>query len=477
MKRKSFSTFLICLMSAMFLAGCREASDNNFDNNLKDNPEKTIENTDAVEVDDSNDEDDDIKDEVDPDKEFERTDEETEKTIESEADLDFAAAFKEGRVYNNGNYFVRIKDKVYFRNISPDSMDKGTTFGEFLRTEFYTTPCPLISYDINTCEWEEIGTMSGTGKLYACPEGFYIGETDPELFDASCTNLYDPVTKETSLYCKGLPLGISENGEILAVEEYGGQNINTVLYKDGRETARLGGENIYYEYVGFAGETLITMLHTANEDYYLCSVDEDGNVTELGKIGNSDNGFGEPKQFEFIDGYVYVCLGYYEGTGHFLSRWEVVKASPGTEGSLETAINGDEEPGTYDGEGPDPDVPIFFFDTGGALDYSAHVPYKAYMGDGDKENDLFYYDDVFDECLLVRDFIDRSDYEKCSIIQDMESVTETAFVIYADAEADSEYDIGWRTGYRMTGWHICAIPFDSDHLDNEGLARNIICFK
>ena len=99
------------------------------------------------------------------------------------------------------------------------------------------------------------------------------------------------------------------------------------------------------------------------------------------------------------------------------------------------------------------------------------------MGDGAEANDLLYYDDVFEECLLVKDFIDRSDYEKCSIIQDMESVTETAFVIYADAEADSEYDIGWRTGYRMTGWHICAIPFDSDHLDNKGMAKDIIFFQ
>ena len=222
---------------------------------------------------------------------------------------------------------------------------------------------------------------------------------------------------------------------------------------------------------------MIAMLHTANEEYILCSVDETGNITELGLIGNSDNGYGEPKQFKFVDGYVYLSLGYYEGTGHFLSRWEVVKAKPGVSGSLEVAINGDDEPSTYEGEGPDPDVPIFFFDTGGAIDCSEHVPYDVYMGDGDKENDLLYYDDIFEECLLVKDFIDRSDYEKCSIIQDMESITETAFIIYADAEADSEYDIGWRTGYRMTGWHICAIPFDSDHLDINGLAKDIIYFE
>ncbi|MCR5590624.1 MAG: hypothetical protein K6F73_03765, partial [Lachnospiraceae bacterium] len=241
--------------------------------------------------------------------------------------------------------------------------------------------------------------------------------------------------------------------------------------------ARIGGENIYYEYVGFAGETLITMLHTANEEYILCSVDEDGEITELGMVGDTERGYGVPKQFRYIDGSIYLCVGYYEGTGNFLSRWDIVKATPGVKGSLEIAINGDDEPSTYEGEGPDPDVPVFFFDTGGGLGHAEHVPYQAYMGYGDKENDMFYYDDIFEEQLLVEDFIDRSDYENCSIIQDMESIAETVFVIYADAVADSEYDIGWRMGYSMTGWHICAIPFGYGHLDEKGLAKDIIYFQ
>ena len=463
MKRKSLVTIIICLISAMLLAGCgKQKSD---ERNLTDKLESVMEDIDAG-----------SGDEEIFDTKPQNIDKETEEPGKSVIDLDFAGAFKEGRVYNNGNYFVMIGDKVYFRNISPDSMDEGAAFGEFLNTEYNTINCPLISYDINTCECEEIGIVAGTGELYACPQGFYIAETVPDMFDASCTNLYDPVKKEISYYCSGLPCGVSKSGEILAVDEVGGQNMDTVLYKDGKEIARLGGEMILYEYVGFAGETLITMLHTANDEYVLCSTDEEGNTTELGVIGNSDNGYGVPEQFRFLDGYVYASIGYYEGSGGSLSHWEVVKAKPGVSGSVEIVINDDDVPVTYEDVGYDPDVPIFFFDTGGAIDYSEHLPYDPYMGSGDKENDLLYYDDIFEERLLVRDFIDRSNYEKCSIIQDMESITDTAFIIYADAEADSEYDIGWRMGYRMTGWHICAIPFGYDHLDVDGLAKEIIYF-
>ncbi len=464
MKRNALTRVLLIMLALMlvFLAGCASASGSN----LKDKPDDAREKSEEAE--------DDSRDEAKPEKKKKKKSDKTRR--KSKGDFDFAAAFQEGRVDNNGHYFVRIGDKVYFRNISPNSMDEGATFGEFLHTEFYTVRCPLISYDINTCEWEEIGTVAGNGELYACPQGFYIGETNPEMFDASCTNLYDPVTGETTLVCGGLPSGVSKSGEILAVEEWSDGNGYTVLYKDGNEIVRIGGEDIYYYYVGFADETLIAILRTDDNDSILCSVDEDGDVTEMGWIDNAEGGYSVPKQFKFLDGYVYVCLGYYEGTGHFLSHWKVVKAKPGVKGSLKIAIDGDDVPSTYEGEGPDPDVPIFFFDTGGAIDCSEHVPYDVYMGSGDKENDLLYYDDIFEEQLLVRDFIDRSDYRNCSIIQDMESIAETAFVIYADAKADSEYDLGWRTGYRMTGWHICAIPFGYDHLDDDGLAKEIIYF-
>ena len=182
-------------------------------------------------------------------------------------------------------------------------------------------------------------------------------------------------------------------------------------------------------------------------------------------------------QAAFDDGDIYVVLGYFEGTGHFLNRWEVVKAKPGVEGSLEKSHEGGANNGSYDEEGPDPDVPIVYFDETHTLVETDHMSYVAFMGEGENENDLFCYSDVYDKNLLVKDFIDRSNYENCSIIQDMESLSETAFIIYADAEADSQYDVGWRMGYRRTGWHICAIPFDTEHLDDKGLAKDIISFR
>lgn len=155
---------------------------------------------------------------------------------------------------------------------------------------------------------------------------------------------------------------------------------------------------VFDEVVGFAGEDLIAIDHRDEEGWIICSVDGYGEVTELGNTGGFNGVNPRAEQLLYVDGDIYLCLAYYEGTGHFLSKWEAVKATPGIRGN-------------------------------------------------------------------------------CSIVQEISSDFNTVFVIYADAVEDPEYDIGWRTGYRMTGWHIVAIPCGYDHLDNEGHANEIIHFE
>lgn len=91
----------------VFLAGCASASGSN----LKDKPDDAREKSEEAE--------DDSRDEAKPEKKKKKKSDKTSR--KSKGDFDFAAAFQEGRVDNNGHYFVRIGDKVYFRNISPNS--------------------------------------------------------------------------------------------------------------------------------------------------------------------------------------------------------------------------------------------------------------------------------------------------------------------------------------------------------------------
>ena len=467
MNRRLLVATIICLMSCSVFAGCSgTTTDSDLAGKLSDIKET------AQEQDTS------VKEETEK-KALEKEDiaEEKEDEIVNivATPSSFAEAFEKGTVVN-GSYFVRIGNKVYFRKISQDSMNVGAEFGEFLYTEFTPTKCPLICFDLDTGRYEEAGEITCVGELYACPKGFYVGEKNPDSLDSSCTDLYDIKTGESGFYCEGTPLGVSESGNLLAVEQYKGQCIYTTLVKDGKETASLGGENIYYEYCGFAGETLIVMLRTADEEYILCSVGEDGEITQLGSMGSYDEGYPEIQELRFVNGSVYLPVGYFEGTGHFLSHWTTFKAVPGMSGSLEEFTDGREEADASDEEGPENEVPKICFDTGDEIFYSPHRPYKAYMGTGDNSNNMYYYDDIYEECILLRDFI-KNDYgEKCQIIQDITTYPEYVFVIYADAVKDEEYSIGWRTGYKMTGWHICAIPFGYGQYDEDSVAEGIVYF-
>ncbi len=373
-----------------------------------------------------------------------------------------ADAFAQHSVDNNGSYFVRAGNKVFFREIGTESIDEGAIFGEFLGTEYTPVRSPLVCYDMNTCESREIGQITGIGELFACPRGFYIGYMNPDSFDSYCVEFYDMVSGKQDSYCMGIPRGISQSGEILVVDKLEGQGFNTALIKDGEEIAVFGGENIYYEYCGFVGETLILMLHTANEEeYVLCSVDENGVLTELGKMSDSENGYPEIKQFIHDGDDVYLNVGYYEGTGHFLSGWHVIKATCGASGSVTVAMDaGSAETKTEE------TVPYIYIDETGTLCDAEHLPYDVYLGSADSANDLCYYDDIYEEHVIIDEFIKSGYEDKCSVIQNIASFYDTAFIIYADVEADPEYDVGWRMGYRLKEWHICAVPF-FDHMTGD----------
>ncbi|MBQ9443554.1 MAG: hypothetical protein IJU43_04550 [Lachnospiraceae bacterium] len=99
------------------------------------------------------------------------------------------------------------------------------------------------------------------------------------------------------------------------------------------------------------------------------------------------------------------------------------------------------------------------------------------MGTGENSNNMYYCDDIYEECLLLKDFIKNDHSGECQIVQTITSYPDTVFVIYADAVEDSEYDIGWRTGYRMKDIHICAVPFGSGAYDEITAAEGIIDFE
>ncbi|MCR5092476.1 MAG: hypothetical protein K6B72_00670 [Lachnospiraceae bacterium] len=476
MKRKLFKQHLVfLLLCALLLCGCGEEASsvkNSSDSNVREtkavkgpssdalveNASKLLENA-ASEVERAG---------------TEYSDAASE-NMSSQDGNSFHDAFARGDVENNGSYFVRVGNEVYIRLIEPKCLRDGATFGEFLTGEDQAVSCILAVYDTTDNDWDELFSVTGTGKLFACPGGFYLGNREGDDYSACHTDFIDIETGQQSMYCMGTPLGISESGEILAVQQLEGQFMNIRLFRDGMQIASLGNESSYYYYCGFAGEYLIAMHTDANEEYTLVSVDGQGKETQLGKIPPLDvEGlffYPEPGQYlEGEHGEFYLGLGYYEGTGHFLSKWQALTATPGEPGSLAVAAAVDAYEEEYTEE------PRMAIDKSGEMYYAAHVPGDLYTIYSESGTDLAFWNGSDREQILIKDFIPPISTQQggqWSIVQDLAALWDVAFIISADVTEDEEYSIGWRTGYRMDRWHIQAIPIGPGSLDASGTPKEI----
>ncbi|MCR5249341.1 MAG: hypothetical protein K6E50_01900 [Lachnospiraceae bacterium] len=380
----------------------------------------------------------------------------------------FAPYFARGDVENNGDYFVRVGDLVWYRELLPENLAAGATFGEFLYTEEEHRSSKLCCYDLNKGFWEEVCDVTGRGELYACPKGIYINAEGIEE-----TDLIDPETGEQTKYCDGMPLGISPSGELLAVERWGGQVAETVLVKDGKDVLALSGENLYYECCGFAGETMIVLVHDESEehDWRILAVTEDGEQTELGTTGTSES-TSWPKVEQFLtksDGSIALSIAYYEGTGNFLADWKLVEADPRVAGSVEeTADLAEFEASHFSGEEA-VEAPRIWENGIGAIEYNEYVPGDLHVNEGN----LLRVDQTWGGWPVLNGYFGPKEDGHTSILQRGVILRDTAFVIYADVAEDADYDIGWRPGYRMEKLVMNAIPFGEEFLNNDGEPENV----
>ena len=97
---------------------------------------------------------------------------ETEEETEGSYGL-FAEAFENGEVENNGGYFVRIYDMVYYRVYGTRGLEHVTLWGDISEKE-EEVESEIKSYDLNTGESNSICKVIGTGKLFAVTDGFVI---------------------------------------------------------------------------------------------------------------------------------------------------------------------------------------------------------------------------------------------------------------------------------------------------------------
>ena len=382
----------------------------------------------------------------------------------------FADAFRNGEVENNGNWYVRVEDRVYYRIFNTRGLERTTIMGSCIAEVPENLTSELRCYDLNSGQTDTVCETTGTGKLFALSEGFVLA--DP----VSYITILVPVDGSDSReYADGIPKAVSDDGRYLITTSYPtGADTCHIIYHDGVKTGQINEDQAdHIDIYGFSGDNLITMnCDYSNDTYTLCSYDEQGDCTRLGDMKDVfDEIYGYPELGMMVTDKndLYLTVGFYDGTGHFLQGWELLRATPGKDGTLERV----DTTGTTAVD--EFTMPKFYLDDSGEVKFSAHLKGDIALSEG-TYGDLVYYE-APDKIKTLRknyiyehtDYSYGSDFLQDAVVFDNDKV----FLIKAGTVRDELSDIGWRPAYTLMSLDFIEFSFSDDNLDEDGLVKEL----
>ena len=351
-------------------------------------------------------------------------------------------------VKNNGGYYVRVGDRVFFRRYGADAVAKGAVFGEFTAAWNTQGESELMAYTPATGELTALYTESGSGPLWYGDGGFYLSE---RISGAIRVVWYAADGGAAEPVCDGRVLGVTDSG-LLAVERTEEEPSYHTVYAFYRNKAA-AGELATDEDMTFAGLTDdgVFLLGAAySEDvpvkYTLWQITPEGKQIHLGELPETDqNPFVydvQPDRFLATGGKVVVGVGYYAGTGHFLDAAVFVEADVGREDSLRVltpdlgGAEGDELPRLTVGEdGSAAFAPAL----DGELRVSWDEPGALEVRENGAWQPLAEY--------FAPDLSGGWGYRR--IVQHMDYIDGAAYVTLACAHVSPADAIGWREAYAL----------------------------
>lgn len=267
------------------------------------------------------------------------------KSTESGSPGEENKSYSSEEIENNGGFFVRVGNKIYFRRYGQQTLESSALFGQFLE---YSQPgenaeksSAMLAYDIETGEVTEIFEDSGYGRLFAGDGGFYCKRTGDGYGNTAYWISYDG--SQSVDLALAMPVGIgiqtadpgqgeseeiaavtsenttdkneaapahssasisetdSENPENISSKIQGNENAaflalqdqnldhfgELFILREGRETARtVPGEDESLEFCGMTGEYAIYLLcDTKNKTNHLYSLSgKSGEAVCLGEM-------------------------------------------------------------------------------------------------------------------------------------------------------------------------------------------------
>ncbi|RKM58013.1 hypothetical protein D6853_00275 [Butyrivibrio sp. X503] len=389
--------------------------------------------------------------------------------VKSDKEGIFAKAFEEGEVENNGSYFVRVGDKVYYRVFNTEGIERPTLGGSITEKD-EAVQAKIMSYDLDNGVSECVGTTFGNGKMFAVTDGFVFSEPSKE--GSVLSTIGGPDKRP---YLVGSPVAVSDDGKGIVTSEHieeDGCQVGVVhIYYDGEEIASIeDGEGYYTSVFGYVGNNLFVMKNCyEDKKYFVSSYDETGSCTDYGKLDLAANDFVyEPNpEFEQLISKgddAYIMLGYYEGSGHYYAGYEIYKVNTGLKDSLSfVKIGRSTEASSFD-------APKIYFDGKDKLAMADHLGGEVVLSESET-GDLVYYSKPDHPSVLMKSFISEpTSSSQAHYVDEAVVFGDDVFIITNEIERNADGDIGWREAYDITEIDYLHIPFGDDEHDGRGLA-------
>ena len=362
---------------------------------------------------------------------------------------------------NNGHFFVKVDDKIYFHAPSKINLDNTSWFGAFASYDYGDNV--LMSYDSSTNKTLRVGRKATFGNIFVKDGMLYTnyfrkidGDMKVRAIGYDLSNDY----KENFIKSDNIS-AVDKEGKTLVTSVYSDGGTNLVIHLDDgseltlenvKECVACEGDKVFYvtepDYIG-ESENRFWEYDLSNDT-----------STFLGCLPDSENAgdYYEFHQLTVDDEHnkVYFTLNYYSGTKNELTGVNYISATLGEEESLTCEKSNQMDLDVLNGNDPT----AFSISSDGKM--NPNVKGRPFYVTCDRQGHLIWFDEKCEKHVVESSNNHGVvlDVDTGAVVEDpeiMEYIDGKIYIMRNTLERAKEDDMGWRMAYKRRGVRVYSV--------------------
>ena len=338
----------------------------------------------------------------------------------------------------NGDYFVKVGDKVYYREYPQNALESSALYGDFL---MHPTgkESSVMCYDTTTKTSTTLFKDKGNGKIAYMDGRLYMTDKNGRFY--SC-DMDGSDVKE--LYPESHDVEAVDKKTKSVITSYYDENYSRMIFiwQDGEAVDTISDDDISFAFA-YDGFVFYTKGELGKAE--LVGYDIEDQITyNYGKLQRGQNGlFGEPCM---EDGKIYFSWGWTDGSAGEIQEIIIYSLTPDQDEKMkkEKKFSFDDNHGVLPAVSVENGKVSFQDYEDGHADINENGDLQMYSGGSYKTVKSKFTKNTDWECLVDE-------------IEEQVTVDGTTYMIINTMKHDEKNDIGWRYAYKRIGTKIMAL--------------------